>query len=60
MAKYDRPLPDLAPLPDLSRQPDPARTLTRAVLLLLLLAVAVAGMCYTGWLLYTLPPAPAK
>ncbi len=58
MAKPDRPLPDLTPLPDLSRRPDAGRTAARAVVILVLLVIAVAGMCYTGWLLYTLPPKP--
>ncbi len=53
-------MPDLTPLPDLSRRPDATRTATRAGVILVLLAIAVAGMCYTGWLLYTLPAGPAK
>ena len=58
MARPDRPLPDLTtPLPDLSRRPDPTRTATRAVVLLVLLIIAVAGTCYTGWVLYHLPAA---
>ena len=58
MARDDRPLPDLTPLPDLSRRPDPTRTSVRAGVILVLLLIAVAGMCYTGWLLYTLPAKP--
>jgi hypothetical protein len=58
MARDDRPLPDLAPLPDLSRRPDPTRTAVRAVVILVLLAIAVAGTCYEGWVLYHLPPKP--
>ena len=58
VSKTDRPLPDLAPLPDLSRRPDPARTGVRAAVIFVLLLISVAGMCYTGWLLYHLPPGP--
>ena len=58
VARNDRPLPDLTPLPDLSRRPDPTRTTVRASVILVLLVIAVLGMCYTGWLLYTLPAKP--
>ena len=57
MAKHDRPLPDLTPLPDLSRRPDTTRTTVRAGVILVLFAIAFAGMCYTGWMLYHLPAA---
>ena len=53
MARTDRPLPDLAPLPDPSRRPDPRRTARRALLLLVGFIIAVIGMCYSGWVLYT-------
>ncbi len=58
MAKNDSPMPDLTPLPDLSRRPDATRTAARAGVILVLLIIAVAGMCYTGWLLYSLPAKP--
>jgi hypothetical protein len=51
-------MPDLTPLPDLSRRPDATRTAARAGVILVLLIIAVAGMCYTGWLLYSLPAKP--
>ena len=37
------------------RQQPPEKTLIKAFAVLLMLAIAVMGMCYTGWLLWTLP-----
>jgi hypothetical protein len=40
------------------RQPDAAKTLFRVAIVLVLLGVAVTGMVYAGWMLWTLPAKP--
>jgi hypothetical protein len=37
------------------REIDPEKTLMKALGVLFMLAVAIFGMCYTGWMLWTLP-----
>jgi hypothetical protein len=37
------------------REIDPQKMLFKAIAVLAMLAVALIGMCYTGWLLWTLP-----
>ncbi len=39
-------------------QLDQRKVLFRLLIVLVLLGVAVSGMCYAGWLLWTLPPPP--
>jgi hypothetical protein len=45
-------------MPDPLPQPDPRRTLLRAVAILVLLVIAMIGLCYSGWMLWTLPAKP--
>jgi hypothetical protein len=41
-----------------SRQPDPRKTLWTAVAVLVMLAVAVIGLCYSIRMIWTLPAKP--
>ncbi len=36
-------------------QPDPQKTLVKALVILAMLAVAIIGLCYSGWMLWSLP-----
>jgi len=40
------------------RQPDSRKVLLKAMAVLVMFAIAVLGMCYAGWLLWTLPAKP--
>jgi hypothetical protein len=40
-------------MPDLLPQPDPRKTLMRALGVLVMLAIAISGMCYSAYVLWT-------